>query len=355
MTNLVQLPNPRQVREQAALWLVSLEEGLSEEERARLTEWLEADAAHRQALVRMAEHWDEFDALAELAEILPLHQRRQRTRAFTLKVAGFAVLAIGLAASGFYVLLEGKPASTTEAASVADADPRLPRSGEPLAGTEGGVVTQQLRTAVGKQLATKLPDGSTLTLNTDTLLEIEFSAAERLVTLTKGEAIFTVAHDVARPFRVRVGDRLVQAVGTVFGVKRDTPGNVRVTVSEGTVKVLSHSSATQGALMVTAGELAVVGDVSTQVRRIEAAQIDAIQAWQHGMLVYQGETLDAVLADVSRYTTVRFSIADASIRNKRVGGIFRTGDVDGLLLALRESFGIEPRREGDVIVLTAKR
>jgi transmembrane sensor len=51
---------------------------------------------------------------------------------------------------------------------------------------------------------------------------------------------------------------------------------------------------------------------------------------------------------------VKFSIADDSIRNKRVGGVFRTGDVDGLLLALRESFGIDPRRDGDVIYLSAR-
>jgi transmembrane sensor len=53
-----------------------------------------------------------------------------------------------------------------------------------------------------------------------------------------------------------------------------------------------------------------------------------------------------MLAEVARYTTARFDIEDDSLRDVRVGGYFRAGDVDGLLLALRENFNIESERVG---------
>ena len=322
------------VREQAANWLICIEEGLTPEERVQLRAWLDADPAHALALMRMAEHWDGFDELAELADILPLHGRgRANRRGFTLKLAVAAAALLVIVASGLFIWNQGGSTGTDVA-----------RVAKPIA--------QTLETDVGRQLSTPMPDGSVITLNTNTSVAVQYSAEERRIVLNRGEAIFSVAHDTSRPFRVHAGQRVVQAVGTVFNVKLVSADDVRVTVTEGRVKVLDS---TQTGLIVAAGELAVLSDAKPQVRRIETAQIEASQAWQHGMLIYQGETLDTVIADVSRYTNVRFSIADDSIRNKRVGGIFRAGDVDGLLLALRESFGIEPRREGDVIVLTAKR
>jgi transmembrane sensor len=352
MSKLVQLRSPRLAREQAANWLVSIEEGLTPEERVQLEHWLAADPAHAQALMRMAEHWDGFDELAELADILPLNRRTQR-QGFTLKLAVAAAAVLVIVASGLFFAWNRGERAGVESASIAAASGSS-RSATIDGGAEIGN-SRKLQTFVGQQLTVPLADGSVVTLNTNTSLDVQYFDAERRITLNRGEAIFSVAHDTARPFRVHAGERMVQAVGTVFNVKLESKDDVRVTVTEGKVKVVDRPTAAQPELFVSAGESAVLSEAKPQIRRIETAQIEASQAWQHGVLIYQGETLDTVIADVSRYTNVRFSIADDSIRNKRVGGVFRAGDVDGLLLALRESFGIEPRREGDVIVLTARR
>ena len=213
---------------------------------------------------------------------------------------------------------------------------------------------RRLRTDVGQHLTEKMPDGSSITLNTNTVLTVQFSQDQRLVILERGEASFSVAHDASRPFRVRAGERTVQAVGTVFNVRRDEGRTVRVTVTEGVVKVMDRPEAKREDLLVRAGQLAEIGEASANIQRVDPSRLDAAQAWQRGVLIYQGETLEDVIADVSRYTSVRFEIEDDSIRQRRVGGVFRAGDVDGLLLALRETFGIEPRRQGDKIVLSAK-
>ena len=82
------------------------------------------------------------------------------------------------------------------------------------------------------------------------------------------------------------------------------------------------------------------------VQGLDPTEIEVQLSWQHGMLVFDGEPLEAVLLEIGRYTTVVFA-PDASIRSVRVGGYFRAGDVDGLLLALRESFDIDSRQTAD--------
>jgi transmembrane sensor len=367
MSNLLRLPNRRQTAEQAAEWAVALKEGLSEEQRQRLHQWLRADPTHAEALERMARHWDAFDALAELSETFPLSRPAHQPAArFTFKAAALAgVAVVGLITlAGAVYLLQSRDSLLTPSVAVrglATSHEEPPQ----LAGASDSA-TRNYQTTVGKQLTASLPDGSVVTLNTDTSLDVQFSASRRLVILKKGEAIFRVARNPSRPFQVQVGSRIVQALGTVFNVMfGEAENDLRVTVSEGAVKVLDpepprpqhgpQATPAHPELLVRAGEQAIIGAAGEQIRHLEVSQIEAKDAWQRGLLIYQGDTLDAVIADMSRYTTVRFSISDQSIRSRRVGGVFRAGDVDGLLLALRESFGINARREGNVIVLTASR
>jgi transmembrane sensor len=355
MSNLVQLPNRRNVREVAAAWLICLEEGLTDSERGELNAWLAADAAHGEALVEMARKWDAFDALSELAEIVPLHSRRAAAPRFNWKLGAVAASVVAVVAvAGWFAL---RPSGVARGALAPVVARSTVSEGQPVEEAAAGIVDdEKLQTTVGKQLTSHLVDGSVVTLNTDTSVDVRYTAVERAVTLNRGEAIFSVAHNKQRPFRVTAGSHVVQAVGTVFNVRRFGE-EVRVTVSEGAVKVFdpAPSGSAVPEVMVKAGEVAVIDASGAHVNRIDATKIEASQAWQHGLLIYQGETLDTVITDISRYTNVRFEIEDDSIRSKRVGGLFRTGDVDGLLLALRESFGIDPRREGDVIYLSARK
>ena len=351
MSNLVHLRSSRRIREEAAGWIVCLEEGPSPGQMRELKAWLAAEPAHRAALIRMAEQWDSFDALSELAEILPLREVSSRTNRFVAFGAALGAIVLAALVVGLYVSRDAPTAANRIAQVVPGQQGALSLSAQEQASSSD---RRSLHTDVGQQLTATMPDGSSISLNTNTALSVAFSKGERLVVLERGEASFSVAHDPSRPFRVRAGERTVQAVGTVFDVRRDGGQNVRVTVTEGVVKVLDRPESKREELLVRAGELAEIGEATANIRRVDPSRLDAAQAWQRGVLVYQGETLEDVIADVSRYTSVRFEIEDESIRQRRVGGVFRTGDVDGLLRALRESFGIEPQRHGDVIVLSAK-
>ena len=60
------------------------------------------------------------------------------------------------------------------------------------------------------------------------------------------------------------------------------------------------------------------------------------------------------LAELDRYTTTQFVLGDERLRDVRIGGYFRTGDVEGLLRSLRRDFLIDSRRDAQGrVVLTA--
>ena len=95
---------------------------------------------------------------------------------------------------------------------------------------------QRYGTAVGATRVISLPDGSRLTLDTDSQVEVTIDGKARTVQLERGQAFFEVAHDRQRPFVVDTGRLSVTAVGTAFSVRR-VGSDIRVVVAEGTVRL----------------------------------------------------------------------------------------------------------------------
>ncbi len=374
MSNILLFRRSRSIRDEAARWLVSIEEGLSPEEKAALEVWLTADAAHARALLHQARLWDDLGVLTELSTVFPLQAHLTAPRSSFAATAGVlaASLAVVAVAAGLY-FGEGlwsqrgpEPGSTQVSGNAS-------RAGTPKesVGADRDASTPRYVTKVGERLTANLSDGSVVTLNTQTVLELRYSAGERRVLLLQGEATFEVAHDADRPFRVDAGDRIFQALGTVFNVERGRQGIVELTVTEGRVLMIkpeSHgvpgaapSTSAAGAadsqegLTVGAGQSALIENGVEHIRAYSLPEIERQMAWKNGMLIFRGERLVDALAEVERYAPVVFVVLP-ELDDIRVGGYFRTGDVDGVLLALKESFGIEARRleDGRVQLRTGK-
>src|SRR5690606_30551494 len=104
-------------------------------------------------------------------------------------------------------------------------------------------------TSVGEQRAVELPDGTAVAINARSCLRVAFSGHARAVYLYDGQAMFTVAKDASRPFRVYVvapgrspagNGAVIQALGTKFDVQRRAD-RVEVAVIEGMVQILADS------------------------------------------------------------------------------------------------------------------
>jgi transmembrane sensor len=226
--------------------------------------------------------------------------------------------------------------------------------------------SEMLRTGVGETRVTTLADGSTATLNTNSRIVVFYAPLARDVYLSYGEASFDVARDPARPFNVHAGKRVLQAWGTSFNVRVYSEDNVELTVMDGTVKILYAPQQPLNTperlrddfmhvdTIVSSQEAAFIEPSMQTIRKLEPSEVDSRLAWRRGEVVFQGEPLEAVLAEVSRYTNTRFVIGDEKLRDVRIGGYFKVGEIENFLASLRENFLIDWQRDQDGrIVLTA--
>ncbi len=359
LSNVHRIKDKSAIDDEAAEWVWRLDdEDVQPEAKAAFQRWLDADPRHRKAVEDFKEIWGRLDELAVLKHDSKIRTVRrgvnedelQRAFPVPLRTVRYGAIAASLCIVALATFLFMGP-------RIASPD------------------TANYATAVGQQRVVELADGSIVELNTNTIVEVDYSGAERLVRLQKGEAHFVVAKNPDRPFIVKAGDTAVRAVGTAFNVyiapEGVTGAPVEVIVTEGKVEVTKASEAvpaqsvaiaeTGGSLpspvFLEAGEsLRAQAPVREQwgpqlVAAVTETDLERELAWRNGMLIFEGEPLEKAVEELSRYTEARFVIVDDAIRDRRVGGYFRTGDVDSLLSVLEEGLFITVQRQGDMVIL----
>jgi transmembrane sensor len=197
----------------------------------------------------------------------------------------------------------------------------------------------QFQTKVGEQRSVPLADGSRVTLNTASKIEVLLQADHRVVQLLQGEALFEVAHDAQRPFDVQAGKVVVRAVGTQFDIDRRAT-RTAVTVVEGRVAMIAAESHTGNLPVLSAGDRVVVdsagpGELEHNVNLAEAT------AWTQHQLVFHHRPLGEVADEFNRYNVGRIEIRSPSLRAQEVTGTFRSSDVASFVAVLAGIPGVE--------------
>jgi transmembrane sensor len=206
-------------------------------------------------------------------------------------------------------------------------------------------------TRVGDQKSIALSDGSVLDLNTESRARVQFSAGGRDVLLLEGEALFTVAHDANRPFRVHSGDVVVQAIGTRFNVYR-TGETTKVAVVEGVVQLSAGSGSgeeSRGGARLAAGEEAQVAH--GRIVKTPTPDIHRAVAWKARQLVFQGDRVEDVVREFNRYSARPIRVEGETIRARRMSGVFDANDPSPLIQFLSRNPDVEVvRSEKEVLI-----
>jgi transmembrane sensor len=304
------------IRREASDWVARLGGQGSAEDHAAFRRWRDADPRHAEAYDRIGAIWNQAGQLSRLpAGDLPSDVRTGRPPAL-----GFA-----LAASLAVVFL----ASIVLLGSRWLPGPALQQ--EPMV----------FAAAVGEIREIELPDGSRLTLDSDSRVESAFTEAERNLTLRDGRARFQVAHD-ARPFVVRAGTSEIVATGTLFDVS--LVGNrTTVVLLEGSVEVRAKDDRRQLERLVPGQKLILAASAPAERRR--AARGEA--AWPTRMLEFDDTRLDEAVARANRYSRAQLRLGDERIRGLRVSGAFRAGDIAAFAQSLATAFELRVVRQPD--------
>ena len=241
-------------------------------------------------------------------------------------------------------------------------------------GRGGEGLGQSYRTGHGQQQTVQLEDGSVLRLNSDSKVTVRFSPVERRVDLDAGQALFHVAHDAGRQFRVVAGGVSVVAIGTRFDVYRRRAATV-VTVVEGKVAVARESrilqlpivsrprASTAGVVRLVAGEqLRVDQDAAlpellergVSISPTEAVNVDEAVAWVRQQIIFEDKALAEVAEEFNRYGEVPIRIEDPELRLMRVTGILTTYDREAFIGFLQRLDGVRVIETPTAVHVTRK-
>lgn len=302
---------------QASQWLARLDAGRATEQ--DLDAWRDADPRRAAAFAEVAHAWTRLDALRDV-EDRPV-PRIDRRAWLTGGGAALAASVVGGAWLGRDVLLRDR------------------------------VVT-----GVGERRTLALPDGSSVELNTDTEVFWRFDRTRRRLWLARGEAALMIAQDRLRPFELFTAQGLARLAAGQFNV-RLRPAGLDLIVLTGQAAVETASGRAEAqvigpadarqALEVTAHRIDVVATPETQVQ--------SVQAWRRGEIVFEGQPLSAAVEEYNRYLTRKLVIGDDQAGRLRLGGRFLTGDPDSFLEALRTTFGLRIIDDGSSRILLKSR
>jgi transmembrane sensor len=366
------------VREEAAQWHARLlRDRASGDTRVAFEAWLSASSERRAAYDAVQRTWGELECVSETPAILALRHEaalRLTRRTSTIRIRLWAVAAvIAMLAIGPAVFIRFMPPMLPDRLTVWVRD-----------WLQGG---SYYRTGTGERLVTSLKDGSQVTLDTRSELEVDFSPTERLVRLKRGQAFFDVAKDKRHPFVVEVRNRRFVAVGTSFDVRLDGK-QIRVTMVEGTVRVepareqprsasgirrtnAAGASGSSGAIperseggtlaatmpratLITAGQQLMVDERNEE--RVRAADADRATSWRRGQVIFEGVRLGDAVAELNRYSDIQIELADLELANIQISGSFTTGRSDVFVEALTTYFPIAIAESDDrEVVLKARR
>lgn len=304
--------------EQAERWFARLRaRDCSAADRQAFEAWQTADPAHAAAYDETRRLWAELAPLADDNEVARWRREaasdesrttRREHAAWGLAAAASVVLALAL---GGYAMWGAKAPAPATVAHYA---------------------------TTGELQRLTLADGSRITLNANTELDVTMDASARVVQLTRGQAVFDVVHEPRRPFVVHAAGNTIRDIGTRFDVNLDD-AQTRINVIEGVVNV------TRGDRTATLarGEELATGDNVWRQRNVDP---DVAIGWTRGMLVFRQTPLDEAVAQANRYGDGhRLVVADPSLADLPISGDFRIGENDSLVRALQSAFPIRARHD----------
>lgn len=301
------------VEEQAARWYLRMTDGAPTRGDVETFErWLTEDGAHRAAFGRTVRELGKVDLakatpdLSELSDLARRNMRRMgaaRHRRHALAALAAALLAI--VGGVTMIVLRETPATHERFAS-----------------------------AIGERRHIVLRDGTRLSLDSGTRVEVSYSADRRSVALMQGQARFRVAHDSDRPFAVSVAGQRVVATGTDFNVERLNRQTV-VTLLQGGVaiepareeglleRVLPRQRSTPGVRLKPGQRIAITDGGTAYLRRVDP--LSAV-SWERGTLIFNDEPLAVAVQRFNRSNRVQLLLSDPDVGRVSISGTFAVAD-----------------------------
>ncbi len=196
-----------------------------------------------------------------------------------------------------------------------------------------------LHTATGSWETRTLSDGTRITLNSASAVNLHYDEQRRAIELIQGEILVDVAKDAVRPFLVETRDGSIRALGTRFVVNQQNDATI-LTMLESKVSVQTatqRAAKLQDATQVHAGQRVRI--TSHSIDSAEDIDVRSVSdAWKFHQLVVNDRPLTEVLDALSRQRPGHIQYDPAQLGDIRVSAVLPMDDTDRALQLLRTNF-----------------
>lgn len=280
---------------QAASWFARNHETIDRADRKAFAAWM-TEPAHARAYAEFEQLWADLGQLQQLNKPVALPARKPSPWRPALAVAAALVCAVLASHVG------------------------APRE---LYHTQVAVHAKGTRTL-------HLPDGSTLYVNANTGLRVDFSAHQRIIHLDKGQLYIEVAPDKERPLFVQAGEATVRVVGTGFDVRR---GQQQLVVSVAHGQVAFEPDAKKTVTLLGAQQRATYSYAKGTLQE-QTLSAEEVADWRSGHLSFRNRELASLIDEISLYRPQPPLQVSHAIAQLKVSGNLDVNDPDALLNAL---------------------
>ncbi|WP_124425227.1 FecR domain-containing protein [Pseudomonas orientalis] len=300
-------PVSARVLDAAIAWQLSLDSGDgSAVEQEEFAKWLASDEEHARAWRQLGMLDQRFSAASGPARAALLQSRegvRQRMRKLGRGLASIAmVCGLALFAGERYVPIHYWLADQ--------------------------------RTATGELRTLELADGTRISLNTHSAIDVRFDDKRRLIVLQAGEILVDTGHNDARPFSVQTRDGNLRALGTRFIVRREDDAT-RLSVLQSAVAA-QPEALSQERIFKAGQQVLMRSDGLGPALAVSPGS----DAWTRGMLVVDNARLGDVVAELGRYRSGYLGVDD-SVADLRITGSFPLHDTTLALNALLPTLPVQ--------------
>lgn len=295
------------IRDQAVHWFVAAQSGLMDmQQQMELERWRNADRRHEEAWQRLVALGNQLRGKVD-TQMASATLQRAGDRRRALKT---------LAVVGLFGAVGWRARETSWGQGVL------------------AHAFTDYRTATGERRTVLLADGTRMTLNTATAVDVRFDADRRRIVLRTGEIDIVTAADV-RPLIVETTLARLRPIGTRFTVRSDTSeGYAWLAVTEGEVAAQPREGNAE--LIVAAGQ-------KTRVTHRDIADPQPLTAadtaWTDGLIIASRMRLADFLAELSRYRPGLLR-CDLAVANLRLTGAYPTDNTDRVLDALAQTLPV---------------
>ena len=296
---------------QAASWFARNRSHMGRADRRAFAAW-QAEPAHARAYAEFEQLWADLAQLQQLNKPVPLPKRKPSLWRPALAVAAALVCAVLATPIG------------------------APRE---LYHSQVAAHAKGMRTL-------NLPDGSTLYVNANTRLRVDFSAHQRILHLDKGQLYIDVAADKERPLYVQAGEANVRVVGTGFDVRRSQQQLV-VSVAHGQVAFEPDSKSPVSVLGARQRAIYSYAKGTVQQQTLSAEEV---ADWRSGHLSFRNRDLASLIDELSLYRPQAPLRVSKSVAHLKVSGNLDVNDPDALLNALPALLPVKTVASADGVV-----